>query len=163
MKVFSRSKQVGCEKTGDYTLKTVSAIVDTIHEMEVVIVTDMRNMEIVEARSSILRAPYSFCRDISGIAGRLAGLRIDDKIGSNVKSLVGGADGCYQLADLCLESIKAIKQCGYAFIPGGHEELLRNFDAVLRGTCYSHCRSLEEKIKESRSPNVIVEKTGFSR
>lgn len=38
MKVYSRAKFVSCEKTGENTLETRSAMIDTLHEMEVVIV-----------------------------------------------------------------------------------------------------------------------------
>ncbi|MFZ5631282.1 MAG: DUF2889 domain-containing protein [Bacillota bacterium] len=162
MKVYNRAKYVSCEKTGDYTLETRSAIIDTVHEMEAVIVTDMRKMEIIRAESIIIRAPYKICREISGRAASLTGLIIDDKIGKNVRSLVGGPGGCYQLEDMCLEAIKAIKQCGYAFVPGDREELLRTFDAALRGTCHAHCHTLEEKIKEAVTPNLVVD-TAFTR
>lgn len=44
MKVFNRAKYVSCDKTGDNTLETRSSIVDTVHEMEVVMVTDMETL-----------------------------------------------------------------------------------------------------------------------
>lgn len=163
MKVFNRAKYVNCDRTGDQTLETRSGIIDTIHEIEIVLVTDMRTMEITRAESSIIRAPYTICREISGRAAALAGQVIDGKIGARVRSLVGGPGGCYQLEDLCLEAVKAIRQCGYAFIEGDRIELLRSFDAALRGTCYAHCRSLEEKIRECASPNLVVDYTAFTK
>jgi len=163
LKVFNRTKYVNCDKTGDSTLETRSGIVDTLHEMEVVLVADMRKMTIIRAESGIMRAPYRICREISARAGALAGLTIDGEIGRNIRSLVGGPGGCYQLEDLCLEAVKAIRQCDYAFEKGGHEELIRRFDRALRGTCYAHSHSLEEKIKEAASPNLVVDYTAFTR
>ncbi len=156
MKVFNRAKYVNCDKIGDHFLETRAGIIDTIHEMEVVLLTDMRTMEITRAESSIIRAPYRICREISGRAAALAAQVIDGKIGGAVRSLVGGPGGCYQLEDLCLEAVKAIKQCTYAFTEGDRIDLLRSFDAALHGTCHAHCHSLEEKIKECASPNLVV-------
>ncbi|MCL6610190.1 MAG: DUF2889 domain-containing protein [Peptococcaceae bacterium] len=163
MKVFNRAKYVNCDKTGDWILETRAGIIDTIHEIEVMLVADMRKMEIVKAESSIIRAPYRFCRDIWGRAAALAGQAVEGKIGARVRSLVGGPGGCYQLEDLCLEAVKAIKQCTYAFTGGGRVDLLRSFDAALRGTCHAHCHSLEEKIKECAAPNLVVDYTAFTR
>lgn len=162
MKVFNRAKYVSCDKTGDNTLETRSSIVDTVHEMEVVMVTDMVTMKIIRAESLILRAPYTFCKEISSRAESIAGQIIDGKIGGNIRSLVGGPGGCYQLEDLCLEAVKTIRQCGHAFTRGSQEDLLRAFDSVLRGTCHAHCHSLEEKMKEVATPNLIVD-TAFTR
>lgn len=163
MKVYNRAKYTNCDKNGEYLLETRSGVIDTVHEMEVIIVTDMRTMEIIKAESSIMRAPYTFCREISGRAASLEGQVIDDKIGRQVRSLVGGPEGCYQLEDLCLEAVKAVKQAVIAFIPGDREELLRTFDETLRGTCHAHCHSLEEKIKEATTPNLVVAETAFTR
>lgn len=163
MKVFNRAKYVNCDKLDDFTLETRSGIIDTLHEIEVVIVTDMRNMEIIRAESAIIRAPYKLCREISDKAEVLTGITMDGKIGSNIRNMVGGPKGCYQLEDLCLEAVKAVKQCVYAFEPGNHSELLRSFDAVLRGTCHAHCYSLEEKIREAATPNFVVDYTAFTR
>lgn len=163
MRVFNRAKYVNCDKLDEFTMKTRSGIIDTLHEMEVVIVTDMRNMEIIRAESTIIRAPYRFCREISNHASVLTGTAIDGKIGPNIRNMVGGSKGCYQLEDLCLEAVKAVKQCTYAFEPGNHTDLLRSFDALLRGTCHAHCYSLEEKIKEAATPNFVVDYTAFTR
>lgn len=162
MKVFNRAKYVSCDKTGDNLLETRSGIIDTLHEMEVTIVADMQEMKILRAESAILRAPYKFCIEVSGRASSLAGLDLNGKIGSSIRGLVGGPGGCYQLEDICLEAIKAIKQCGHAFTPGGREELLRTYDRDLRGTCHAHCYSLEEKIESAVTPNLLTD-NAFTR
>lgn len=102
------------------------------------------------------------CREISGRAERIAGQVIDGKIGGNIRSLVGGSGGCYQLEDLCLEAVKAIRQCGHAFTGGDQADLLRTFDAALRASCHAHCYSLEEKMKKVATPNLIID-TSFTR
>lgn len=163
MKVYNRAKYINCDRTGDFTLETRSGVIDTLHEMEVVIVTDMRSMEIIRAESAIVRAPYQFCREISNKAAVLTGITMDGKIGANIRNMVGGSTGCYQLEDLCLEAVKAVKQCTYAFEPGDRLALLETFDAALRGTCHAHCYSLEEKIREAATPNLVVEYTAFTR
>ncbi len=155
MKVFSRSKFVSCYKTSENTLETRSSLVDSVHEMEVVIVTDMKKNEIISARSEIIRAPYKICREISQSAVRLAGLKLDQNIGKNTRSIMGGAGGCFQLEDLSLEAVKAIKQCNSDFMPGDLSEIIKAYDSLLRGTCYSHCRPVEEKAKEYISPNFV--------
>lgn len=157
MKVYTRAKFVSSEKIGENTLETRSSLVDTIHEMEVVIVTDMKKSEIIEARSEITRAPYKICFEVCQLASGLAGLKIDQNIGKNIRKMTGGPDGCFHLEDLSLDAVKVIKQSFYAFTPDDRVQRLKKFDSSLRGTCYTHCRPLEEKIKEVLSPNMICD------
>lgn len=154
MKVYSRSKYVSCEKTDEYTLETKSSIIDTIHEMEVVIVTDMKENVIIQARSQMVRAPYKICFEVCQLASGLAGLKIDQNIGKNVREIMGGPCGCFHLQDLSLEAVVAIKHSSFAFTADDRAQRLRKADPVLRGTCYTHSRPLEERIGEALPLNM---------
>jgi len=154
LKVYSRAKFVSCEKTGEYTLETRSSIIDTIHEMEVLIVTDMKENVIIQACSQMVRAPYKICFEVCQLASGLAGLKIDQNIGKNVREIMGGPCGCFHLQDLSLEAVVAIKHSSFAFTADDRAQRLRKADPVQRGTCYTHSRPLEERIKEALSINM---------
>ncbi|MFZ5644648.1 MAG: DUF2889 domain-containing protein [Bacillota bacterium] len=158
MKIFTRSKHVTCDKTGDNTLETRSCLVDTMHEIEVFITIDIEKREITSARAEFLRAPYIFCSGASENTKNLSGLKIDDdKIGNKIRAAVGGPGGCFHIVDLTLDAVKAIKQSLYSFITGSLEKRLRTFDNFLHDTCFAHSHTVEEKIKVHLSPNIIID------
>jgi len=159
LKIFTRSKHITCDRTEDNLLETRSGLLDTVHEIEVLITTDIARREIIKASAVILRAPYLICSKAAGRAEGLAGLKIDQsKISSRIVDLVGGPEGCSHLFDLTLDAVKAIKQSLYVFTPGEYEERMRTFDGLLRNTCYAHSQSLEEKMQSHRHPNVIIDR-----
>jgi hypothetical protein len=159
LKIFTRSKHITCDKTADNLLETRSALVDTVHEMEVLITTDIEKREIIAASAEILRAPYLICAEAALRVNNLAGLSIDrKKITSAINELVGGPLGCAHLIDITLDAVKVIKQSLYVFVPGEFEERMRTFDGLLRNSCYAHSQALEEKIKTHLSANVITER-----
>lgn len=159
MKIFTRTKHITCDKTEENILETRSGLLDTVHELEVVIATDIAKREIIKASAVFVRGPYLFCAEAAGRAEGLAGLKIDQpKITSRIVELVGGPKGCAHLIDLTLDAIKTIKQSLYVFVPGEYEERMRTFDQLLRNTCYAHSQSLEEKIKVHVHPNVIIDR-----
>lgn len=159
MKVFTRSKHVTCDKTADNLLEVRSGIIDTIHEIELVIILDIEKREILKASAVILRAPYLFCTGAAERAAHLAGLKINQKkISAAINELVGGSQGCSHLFDLALEAVKAMKQSLKAFIPGDRDERLAYFDSINHGTCHAHSHSLEEKKKVYMIPNIITDR-----
>lgn len=159
MKVFTRSKHITCDKISDNLLETRSGMVDTVHEMDVLITTDIAKREIIGAKAYILRAPYLICAEAAGRVANLAGLEIDrKKITSAVGELVGGSLGCAHLFDLTMDAVKTIKQALYVFTPGELEERMRYFDDLLRDSCYAHSRPLEEKLNTHVNTNVIIKR-----
>lgn len=159
MKIFTRTKHITCDKTADNILETRSGLLDTVHELEVLITTDIGKREIIKASAIIIRAPYLICAEAARRAEGLAGLKIDQpKISSRIVELVGGAEGCSHLIDLTLDAVKAIKQSLYAFTPGEFEERMRTFDQMLRNTCYAHSQTLEEKMQTHVHPNIVIDR-----
>lgn len=159
MKVFTRTKHITCDTTADNILETRSGLLDTVHEIELLITTDIAKREIIKASALIIRAPYLICAEAARRAEDLAGLKIDqNRISSRIVELVGGPEGCAHLIDLTLDAVKAIKQSLYAFTPGEYEERMRTFDQLLRNTCYAHSQSLGKKMQTHLHPNVIIDR-----
>ncbi|MHB8157702.1 MAG: DUF2889 domain-containing protein [Desulfocucumaceae bacterium] len=157
MRIFTRSKHVTCDHTEGGLLVTRSGLIDTVHEIEVIITTDIDKKEIIEATASIIRAPYTICAGAAERARGLAGLKIEEaRISVKITDILGGPQGCFHLVDLTLEAIKAIKQSLFSFITGEREEKLRTFDGILHGTCFAHSHSVEVKIKTHIASNVIA-------
>lgn len=159
MKIFTRTKHITCDRTADNILETRAGLLDTVHELELLITADIARREILKASAVILRAPYLICAEAAGRAEGLAGLKIDQpQISSRIVDLVGGPQGCSHLIDLALDAVKTIKQSLYVFTPGEYEERMRTFDGMLRNTCYAHSKSLEEKMQTHLHPNVIIDR-----
>jgi hypothetical protein len=147
LKLFNRSKFISGKEIDEFIVQIEASLVDTVHEMELSITVDFREMAIIDARSSMLRVPYSHCYKVSDLVKNLVGLKvINSGQAKSVFQLIGGKQGCLVLEELAQDAIKAISQTGASLIPPDqYEYVIDNFS---HDTCYTHCLSIEEK-KES--------------
>jgi hypothetical protein len=146
LKIFNRSKSISGEVTGKFQIKIEAELIDTVHEMDLEITVDLMKMEIIDARSSMLRVPYRQCHDVADLAKNLIGLKIiSSGQAKNVFKLMGGKKGCLILEELAQDAVRVVAQTGAALIPPEeHEQIIHKFS---HGSCYTHCLSIEEKAK----------------
>lgn len=146
MRLFNRSKFISGKEIEKFIIQIEATLVDTVHEMELSITVDFRDMVIIDARSSMLRAPYYHCHKVSDLAKNLKGLKvINSGQAKNVVQLIGGKQGCLILEELSQDALKVVSQTGACLItPYQYEHIVDNYS---HGTCYTHCLSIEEKIK----------------
>ncbi|SFH14310.1 Protein of unknown function [Desulfotomaculum arcticum] len=144
MRLFNRSKFISGKEIDKFIIQIEASLVDTIHEMELSITVDFRDMVIIDARSSMLRVPYYHCHKVSDLVKNLIGLKvIKSGQAKSVAQLIGGKQGCLILEELSQDAIKAISQTGAFLIPPNQYEHI--IDSYTHDTCYTHCLSIEEK------------------
>ncbi len=154
MKIFHRSKFISGKEIDDFIVQIEASLVDTVHEMELSITVDYSKMEIIDARSSMLRVPYYHCHKVSDLVKNLVGLKvINSGQAKTVNQLIGGKQGCLVLEELSQDALKAIIQTGACFIPADQFEHFS--DNYVHGTCYTHCLSVEEKIEAAYSRQCL--------
>ena len=152
MILFNRTRNSTARMLDDNILLITSSLLDSMHEMELSIRVDLKDRTILDADFEMKRAPYTFCFDVADRAAGLKGFNVFEW--NKVKRLyqaLAGRDGCLQLADLAVEGIKIVNPSILATMYGGRAEMLKTFDRMLQGTCYSHSRPPEEKIKAAYS------------
>ncbi|MHB8127221.1 MAG: DUF2889 domain-containing protein [Desulfitobacteriaceae bacterium] len=157
MKLFNRSKFLSGKEIDELTVQIEASLVDTIHEMELSVTVDFKKMEIIDARSSMLRVPYTHCHKVADLVKNLIGLKVlNSGQSKNVFQLIGGKQGCLVLEELSQDALKVIGQTGGSMITPDHHELV--IDNVSHGTCYTHCLSVEEKTATAY-PRQCLEET----
>ncbi len=156
MKIFNRSKFISGKEIDKFIIQIEAILVDTVHEMELAITVDLKNMVIIDARSSMLRVPYSHCHKVSDLAKNLIGLKvISSGQAKSVSQLIGGKQGCLVLEELSQDALKAISQTAAFLIPPDKYEHI--IDSYTRDTCYTHSLSIEERIEASYSRQCLVD------
>lgn len=71
------------------------------------------------AEAAILRAPDSICRETEGLFRELAGETFTASNRRELRSLVGGAQGCSHLGDLVVEILGTLEEAARFFGEGG--------------------------------------------
>lgn len=146
MKLFNRSKFISGKEIDKFIIKIEAGLIDTVHEMDLSITIDLRKMEIIDAKSSMLRVPYCHCHEVSDLAKNLIGLKvISGGQAKNVFKLMGGSHGCLILEELAQDAVRAVSTTSSAMIPPGqHEKIIHKFS---EGTCHTHCMPIKDKIE----------------
>jgi hypothetical protein len=146
LKLFNRSKFISGEEIDEFIIKVEASLLDTVHEIELSITVDLRKLEIIDARSSMLRVPYSHCYKVEDLAKNLIGLNVINKGRSkSVFDLIGGKQGCLIMVELAKDALTIMSQTAVSLY--SPENFEQNLDVYTRDTCYTHCLSVEEKIK----------------
>ena len=154
MKIFHRSKFISGKEIDKFIIQIEATLVDTVHEMELSITVDLKDLVIIDARSSMLRVPYSHCHKVSDLVKNLVGLKvINSGQAKSVFQLIGGKQGCLVLEELSQDAIKAIIQTSASLIPSDQFEHFS--DNYVHGTCYTHSLSVEEKIEAAYSRQCL--------
>jgi Protein of unknown function (DUF2889). len=154
VKLFNRSKFISGKEIDEFIVQIEASLVDTVHEMELSVTVDYRKMEIIDARSSMLRVPYTHCHKVADLVKNLIGLKIiNSGQAKTVFQLIGGKQGCLILEELSQDAIKAISQTGASLIaPDQYEYVIDSFS---HDTCYTHGLSIEEKKEAAYSRQCL--------
>ncbi len=152
MILFNRSRSCTARLMNSDTLLISSALLDSVHEMELTLHISLKDYTVSNVHFEMKRAPYTFCFEVLDKAEELKGFNVlRGSPGKKIYQLLSGEDGCLQLADLASEGMKIFNQSLVSILPGGRKEMLKKFDLMLQGTCHSHSRTAEEKIKAAYS------------
>jgi hypothetical protein len=108
-RVFWRRKRVKIEEREDGRFDCLSAMEDSIHDIEVRFILHPDGL-ISEATSRGLRLPYyGLCEDAQLRTPELNGLRVTNEFIRQFAGVVGGATGCTHLFDLSIDCLRLFR------------------------------------------------------
>lgn len=151
MLIFNRFKNSQVELIDDNTLKVISTMCDSYHEIIVTLKVNISDANIIEASAQFLRQPNLMCKETAKFIEKLVGVSLGKGITKNAIALIGGNSGCTHIVDLVLESAKAFVQGKFTkqFDDIGDREKAMGFiNKQLEGTCWFHARHLREAAEQ---------------
>lgn len=81
---------------------------DSFHEVSVNLVFN-RDLEIVEARGELLRAPDQVCRAATAFLAKMPGQRANQLSKKEIATLLGGGNGCVHIIDTVYDGIESMQ------------------------------------------------------
>ncbi|MGI6064943.1 MAG: DUF2889 domain-containing protein [Bacillota bacterium] len=141
MLIFNRYKSCHVEEIDNRTVKVVSSMCDSFHEITVILMVSLPDGIIQEARAEIVRLPDKICQQTTELLTNLRGVTLGKGIIKNATRLIGGSSGCTHLVDLVVEAAKAFLQGSFVIRfrnLSDFEEAKKMVGRDLAGTCLLH-------------------------
>jgi len=143
MLVFNRYKSCHVEQIDEQTVKVVSSMCDSFHEITVTLTVSLPDGIIQEAKGEFVRQPDDMCRQTAVLLAKLQGVVLGKGIFKAASRVLGGSSGCTHLVDLVMEAAKALLQGKFVIRFRGlndFEDAKEMLSKELAGTClfYSH-------------------------
>ena len=138
------------EEVDERTVKVISSMCDSFHEITVFLTVNLPDGIIQEARAEFVRKPDEICGQTVELMDRLQGLTLGKGIIKNASRLIGGGSGCTHLVDLVVEAAKAFLQASFVIRfrnLSSFEEAKEMVTDDLAGTCLFHSRHGREGTK----------------
>ncbi|MHB1126922.1 MAG: DUF2889 domain-containing protein [Bacillota bacterium] len=147
MQIFNRSRSFNVEILHDHVVRIRAVNTDTYHEFSITLDVDLDQQLIISAKAEMQRIPYKSCAKVAGIVEQAVGWNTDQGAGKKAREAFVGPQGCIQLLDLFTETLKALNQSQFPFMPAStKEEMITFIDSTMKGACYTHDLPLEEKL-----------------
>lgn len=105
---FKRNKVMEVEPQPDGNLAVTWRLVDTFLEAGIRMRFLIPDMEIIEAEAEIKRAGHKGCAPAPDLIKKVVGVRVGAGLRKIVRGLMGGQDGCHELAEGVLECCNAV-------------------------------------------------------
>lgn len=102
MSLFTRRIEIDINPYGDGMFRLVTTLADVYHDFTLSLLITGREFRITEADVEIKHIPHPRCREISRLAGLLSGLTVGPGFTGQVRTRLGGKDGCPNLLNLVL-------------------------------------------------------------
>ena len=134
---FMRNKIVEVEPLAGGDLLVAWRLVDTLIEIEIRTTFRIPDLEIIKIETRVLRSVHPECQEAFEQIPKIVGVRVGPGVRKIVNGLLGGKDGCQELAEGILESCNAVIL--HFTVPqiqenekGTEEERKKKFQAMLR-------------------------------
>ncbi len=102
MSLFNRRIEIEINPCGDEMFRLATSLCDVYHDLALNLSINAREFRITEAAVEINRIPHPRCREISRLACSLCGLTVSAGFTRQVRSRLGGTEGCPNLLNLVL-------------------------------------------------------------
>ena len=134
---FMRNKVVEVEPLDNNNLSAKWRLVDSLTEAEIRIKVRLPDLEITEAEAHMKRFPHLECSQAQGLIPKVVGVRVGSGLHKIVHGLIGGPQGCSELAEGVLDCCNAVilhftvPQI-QAIEKGSEEERIEGFRTMLK-------------------------------
>ena len=105
---FMRNKIVEVEPLAGGDLLVAWRLVDTLIEIEIRTTFRIPDLEIIKIETRVLRSVHPECKEAFEQIPKIVGVRVGPGVRKIVNGLLGGKDGCQELAEGILESCNAV-------------------------------------------------------
>jgi hypothetical protein len=105
---FMRNKVVKVEPLPERMLSVSWRVVDTLMESEIHLKIRLPDLEIAEAEARMARFPHPACSAASALMEKIVGVRVGPGLQKIIYGLVGGSNGCRELAEGVSECCNAV-------------------------------------------------------
>ncbi|MHB1421474.1 MAG: DUF2889 domain-containing protein, partial [Bacillota bacterium] len=130
MQIFNRSRSFNVEVLHDHVVRIRAVNLDTYHEISITMDVDCDLHLILSANAEMQRVPYRSCARVAGIVEQAVGWSTDQGTGKKAREAFSGPQGCIQLLDLFTETLKALNQSQFPFMPAAtREEMITYIDS----------------------------------
>ena len=113
MFVFSRHKSNVVEVIDEKTLRVITTLSDTKHEMVMFVYLSYPELVVEDIESEMIRMPDGECMPAIENLKKIIGLEIGPGLKKSVVERVGDKNGCTHLTDMLVESAKAAIQARF--------------------------------------------------
>lgn len=145
MLVFNRYKSCHVEEIDHRTLKVVSSMCDSFHDITVILTVSLPDGIIQEAKGKFVHQPDEMCTETAVLLNKLKGVTLGKGIFKTASQVLGGSTGCTHLVDLVMEAAKAFLQGNFVIRFRGlndFEEAKEMVSKELAGTCLFHSHNI---------------------
>jgi hypothetical protein len=105
---FMRNKVVAVEPSGDGQLFVSWRLVDSLLEAAVRMKVRPPDLEITEVQAEVVRCAHSECFNAPKLTQKVVGVRVGPGMRKIVQGLMGGKEGCNELAEGILECCNGV-------------------------------------------------------
>jgi len=141
MPLFERKKSITVDLVDDNFLEVNAHFKDIFHEIKTSIRFDCGTRIVTRASAEMVSVPFDLCLEVCEKMRELEGLDIKRGVTKWVKEIVGGRRGCAHLADLVVDSVKAMAQVADFFLLPDDmlfDEKLEKLKASNLGICHTY-------------------------
>lgn len=160
------------EKTEKYSVEAIPGRgfeikglwMDDVHELYSRIVVDAESYEIVEAEAQGISVPFVICHEGMKCIKNVEGVKFGPGLNKTIYQKLTGQNGCIHMAELVVNSVKALIQAASREIPDWmDEDAYRNkffeFEKLYRNKCVyfsqssidapDSCEKIQNSLRES--------------
>ncbi|MBS3898942.1 MAG: DUF2889 domain-containing protein [Dethiobacter sp.] len=153
MSLFNRRIEIDINSHGDGVFRLVTTLGDLYHDIVLTLMISDGEFRIAEAVVETNRIPHPRCREIRKLAGSLTGVTVGPGFLSQIRSRLGGKDGCPNLLNLVLLTAPLVVNAS-AIRRLQHENLSpEQAEAVWQETLSGVCVAYPEKERQENRPN----------
>ncbi len=162
-----RNISIELYEDGPENIVVLGTMLDNEHLIKLEITINLPDEQITDSNLNMIRIPFPVCKEVTMIADRLIGLRVERGVLSEVGRRVGGQAGCLHIKELAMSIVNfagaylvqrraGIDPKSQEYVQAPAEERFRITKDVLKGSCIAYCQATAQGLDK----NIGIRKLG---